>query len=747
MRRTVLISTTAIVVAFSSVAHGQDDVSAQGSADAIRLPTVSVIGTQDDADQLPGSGQILDTRDIREQNYDDVNRALRKVPGVYIREEDGFGLFPNISLRGVDGGRSAKVTIMEDGVLMAPAPYSAPAAYYRPTTGRMSGIEVLKGSSQIRYGPHTTGGVINYQSTEIPLVPSSGYVRSTYGSDRDLRSHMYYGGTAETGAGRFGYLLEGYFRNNDGFKTIDAAPDFTDRDRTGFTISEPMLKLSYEPRTSTYHRFELKLGHTDLDADETYLGLTEEDFAADPFRRYSSTRFDNIKTEQSRIHLRHTMAPTEWFSLTSTVYYNKFRRNWFKLHDVNGNNLSQALAGAGGGADLATLKGEAAGELRVRNNNRSYWSRGIQTQGQFDLQSGSLDHLVTLGVRYHQDQIRRFQRDDLFSQNDQGAIFDSQKGTPGDAGNRRQRTDALAVSLDDRITVGRWSFTPGVRYEHLDLETWEPGFEGEGTMDVWAAGGGVTYDATDRVRLFSGVHRGFSVPGPRAHIRSGLDEETSLAFEAGARYLDPVNAFRAEITAFRTDFNDLIVIDNIGGTGSGGTENVGDVVSQGVEVGAAYDPGQAFDLGFGIPSHLSFTFTDATIDGDSTSTDAESLFAGGRDGADVPYIPDYQISFGSGLEFDRWGVSFVATYVDEMFTSASNTSEQTDVNGVPDARFGKTDSHLVVDVSGRFEVINGVNLVGGVQNIFDREYVASRHPHGPRPGKPRFFWGGLEATF
>ena len=137
------LATTAIANEAAALASQNPDV----------LSQVLVVGQRDAAYRIPGSAHVVGTAEIRDLAYDDVGRALRRVPGVYIREEDGYGLFPNISLRGVDTSRSAKVPLMEDGILAAPAPYAAPSAYYSPTTGRMAGIEVLKGSSQIKVRP------------------------------------------------------------------------------------------------------------------------------------------------------------------------------------------------------------------------------------------------------------------------------------------------------------------------------------------------------------------------------------------------------------------------------------------------------------------------------------------------------------------------------------------------------------------------------------------------------------------
>lgn len=696
------------------------------------------------AERTPGSAQSVSTSEIREHAHDDVNRVLRKVPGVIIREEDGNGLFPNLSLRGVDTNRSSKVTIMEDGVLQAPAPYSAPAAYYSPTVGRMSGLEILKGSSQVQYGPHTTGGVINYRSTPIPHELTT-YLKGVYSEYNEYRLHFYQGNRIKTDLGHFGYVIETYGRHSDGFKEIDESSR-----STGFKHFEPMLKLSWEPNTDSRQIFEFKYGYTSLTADETYLGLTEDDFDDDPYRRYRATKEDQIRTKQYRTHLRHSIQASDTLKIDTTVYYNQFARNWFKLRNVNGASLSAALAGVGGGANLATLRGDAPGTWGYRHNNRDYYSWGVQSVLGKTFDGESIDQHVKFGMRYHEDQEKRFEQDQTFTVDGTGKIVSVSSAAPGGANDRQEETRAVATFLQDEIRAGAWSVTPGIRWERLrfNYANSKTGARDSGGLHLLSGGVGVTYDLDEETQIFGGFHRGASSPNPTAHLQDNIPEEKAYATELGVRYKRSDGALVLESTAFHTRFKDLLVVGNIGGGGSPVTESVGEADVMGLELSVTYDLGVARGWSFQNPYFLAATYTHAELRGDSRTSNEESIFAGGRDGNQVPYVPLYTISGGSGVQFARWGFEVTGTYVDEAFTTADNTSKQVNgVTGGPDARFGKTDNAFIVDVMANMKLRDRITLSGGIKNIGDREYVVSRHPEGPRPGKPRTAWLGLEFSY
>lgn len=718
------------------------------------LEEFAVIGSKDAAFELPGSAYYFDEEQLRMFNYADINQVLREVPGVYIRPEDGWGLFPNISIRGVGGNRSGKVTVMEDGILAAPAAYSSPAAYFTPAVARMSGVEVLKGSSQVKYGPQTTGGVINYISTPIPDQKTA-FGRFSYGSYNDYQTHVYTGTKEDVGFGQLGMLLEFYNRQTDGFKTLDStATSNNTGSNTGFNRKDYNFKLSLEPNWDKPNYFEFRIGYVDMDAAETYLGIATSDFNTSPLRRYAASRFDNIQSFRTGTHLRHFVELTPDSSLTSTVYYSKLNRNWYKLHDYNvgaGNTpLSQGLFA--GTAGYALLTGTGPGSYRIRANNREYVNYGFQTQYDQAFTTGELEHDLQLGFRVHHDSERRFQHQDTVTQNAQGEVVGFVRGVAGTQDNRQGDSLAFAFFAQDRIQYEDWAFIPGIRYERIYQRNRNympvPTTDEDTAYNVFAPGIGIEYQVAENISTFGGYYRGFSIPSPSGAV-GGVSPETSNAFELGVRYNDD-RGFRAEVIGFYTLFDNLLAQESIGG-GFGPTENIGKAFSRGFEALVGIDPARMTNQGFNTPISLAFTYTDARLSNDVTSNNPESPYAGGRKGSRLPYIPPVQVNLTAGVEYERVRGYVSLNWVASQWASAANTDAEIvpdgPAAGTPDARFGKINAYTTVDLSVYYRVWNDVELFAYAQNVFDESYIASRLPHGPRPGAPRMLGVGIQAKF
>ena len=154
-------------------------------AEEVSIEVVEIIGSQEDAKEIAGSASVITEEELEVYEYTDIHKILSNVPGVNFRPEEGYGLRPNISIRGTYADRSGKVTLMEDGVLIAPAPYASSSAYYFPTAGRIAGVEVLKGPAAITQGPYTIGGAINLISTPI-ADETGGLINQEIGQDLSL---------------------------------------------------------------------------------------------------------------------------------------------------------------------------------------------------------------------------------------------------------------------------------------------------------------------------------------------------------------------------------------------------------------------------------------------------------------------------------------------------------------------------------------------------------------------------------
>ena len=434
---------------------------------------VTVVGSRERAQGITGSAYFIGQEELEKFAYSDVQRIAREVPGVSIQVEDGYGLRPNISIRGVATERSGRITLLEDNVLIAPAPYSAPSAYYFPTAGRMYAFEVLKGPAAITQGPYTIGGALNMISTPIPQEPR-GMLMATGGTDATYRAHAHYGGKTSNG---FGFLLETHQWGSDGFQNIDRS----DGD-TGLRVEDYTLKFQYAPDDSR-HQFDFKFQYADQESEQSYLGLTDADFDLDAYRRYGVSELDNIETTHYQYIARYKLALTDAMSLTVTGYNNEHERNWFKTEglDADGSENAQAFQRVSWSNIIAALnRGEAAaglsparlqgildgevdtppGSIQLRSNAREYFSRGVQFTLVWSGEAGATSHDLELSVRYHEDEEDRLQRNSTYHQEDGNLVMDD-LGLLGNAGNRVQEAQAVAVHIYDRIEWGDWVFKPG----------------------------------------------------------------------------------------------------------------------------------------------------------------------------------------------------------------------------------------------------------------------------------------------
>jgi len=719
--------------------------SAASAQDAYQsLAPLTIVGSQEAAWLLPGSAAFLEAVEFRSRGHTNLRQVAARVPGVYVRDEDGFGNFPNISIRGVDGSRSQKVTIMEDGILTAPSPYAAPAAYYTPRSGRMAGIEFLKGSSQVRYGPQTTGGVVNFLSTPVP-ADSRFFSRSTYGSFNTLYNHTWYGNTVETEAGRVGYLLEFHGQTSDGFRDIDGGGA-----DSGFDLYEPMLKFFWEPATALRQRIELKAGFTHFDADETYTGVTEADLRQNPDRRYAGSRFDHIDSEHFRSYLKWVGEPSEALRLESAVYFNSFRRTWDKVNELSGpgvrTNVGQALMHA---PSVAVLQGLGAGNVITRAAFRDHESYGWQNQANIRFDTAELQHDVAVGLRVHRDQIRATDQNTAYASNLAGGFLPGVRG-PVNRGDSAAVT-ATAVYLEDNIRIGRFSVRPGVRYEWLEWDHWNRTTGSASGSEYLLMGGiGANYEIDDCNSLFGGIYRGASPSNPGGY-RQGTDSEKSTGIELGYRHRH--EATRWEIVGFHTEFRDLIAPEvGIGGGGVAPSRNAGGAVSWGFEALASHDLGHKAAHGFGIPVFASATYTNAEFKNISGARlgNAAGLFAGATNGDELPYIPEWKLAAGIGLNRELWSVTLDASFNSSTWGTGYNARPRVNDNGTPanqSAIDGKIGSLLLFDLNGHYQLTDNFRVVGGIHNLFDEREIISRAPLGPRANSPRMIYAGIEAEF
>lgn len=113
-----LVKSFSLMILFNEVIFGYA-VNAD-ELNTIELSTIdvkgksSILGSKKQQFKLPSSYNTIEQQELNDNHVMTTNEALRKIPGVVVRDEEGFGMRPNISIRGLNPTRSNKVMLLED---------------------------------------------------------------------------------------------------------------------------------------------------------------------------------------------------------------------------------------------------------------------------------------------------------------------------------------------------------------------------------------------------------------------------------------------------------------------------------------------------------------------------------------------------------------------------------------------------------------------------------------------------------
>jgi len=699
------------------------------------LPQVFVLGARDQLfSKTPGSVAYLDNTELTRLQPVSGNEIFRRVPGIHVVDEEGAGLRVNIGIRGLDPDRSRNVLMMEDGIPIALNPYGEPEMYYTPAIDRMSGVEILKGSGQILYGPQTIGGVVNY-ITAVPPVEEEIGIKLQGGQGGYLSALGSYGNTFD----KVGVQLNYLHKRADALGAAD------------FTINDVTAKIKFP--VSDKSTLGVKLALYNEVSNSTYVGITQPMFDQGGNDFTVLMPNDELDVNRYLLSFSHNYELSKSIDVQSTLYGYTTARNWrrqdYAYNTFTNGNPNPPPADWTGvvWGDESVPGGAIYLRNRTGNRDRQFEVVGWEQKLNYTKSFGAITNELTGGYRFLYER--------AYEQRINGSNASAQSGALVSDEIRTGKAWAFYV-LDKIILSKKWDIAPGVRGEFYNYEreilreaSVDVNQVAENSISEFIPGLGLNYRPNTNINLFGGIHRGYAPPRIKDAIDFSianpvlqLDAERSWNLEAGIR-TQLYKGLYAEITYFYMDFENQIIpsSQSVGGAGFGLT-NAGRTLHNGLEASINMNSREFFSSLWSANLDVNATYVNAVYNSDRlvVSGNDEINVKGNR----LPYAPRYTISTAFSMEAPfGTGLRLTHTAVGDQFADELNT-----VTPSNNGRIGKIASYGLLDAT-LYHKIPAINasLNLSVKNLTDERYMTTRRPEGIRVGLPRFITAGFEIKF
>ncbi len=389
--------------------------------------------------------------------------------------------------------------------------------------------------------------------------------------------------------------------------------------------------------------------------------MTRAQYEADPFQNTRPTDF--WKGHRTGIDLGYTNTLSANSEFEVLAYYNESSR-------------------------ASSLINAANTQLTVQP--RDYRVLGIEPRYTQRLHWGASVHDITAGYRFLRER-----------GNDRSYVVTRRTGVASATNRFDNATDAHAFYIDDRIAIGQWRITPGVRMEWIDMDRRQAG--GTATFssrnDKALPSLNIAYLLTPQLTVFGNYTTSF---GPVQNIQlnsqtasNPLNPEVAKTTELGARWQD--GALRAEVTVFKMRFDNQIL--QVPGITPPTFQNIGATDHKGVESALEYRFAEDSALA-GLELYANYTWTKAIQQ------------SGDNRGLDVPFYARDTDSVGARYALAGWTFNVSSTHQSGQYADAANTlAESADarVGRVPGVRLWNAQVAWQVPGLGDSEIALGVN--------------------------------------
>ncbi|MBV6288343.1 TonB-dependent Fe(3+) dicitrate receptor FecA [Pseudomonas aegrilactucae] len=669
-------------------AYTLQPLSQAASGAAVELGSSSVVGdwlgdaAQDNVFDHAGARDVIRREEFERTGATTAREVLNRIPGVNAPENNGTGshdMALNFGIRGLNPRLASRSTVLMDGVPVPFAPYGQPQLSFAPISmGNMDAVDVVRGGGAVRYGPQNVGGIVNFVTRAIPDAPTvkAGLQTQTSPSSSHdgfkSSANLLAGGTADNGLG--GALLYSGTRGGDW------------REHSDTQIDDLILKgkLQLDEANSLHAMAQYYEGEAQMPG-----GLSVADYDADP---YQSTRLqDKFWGRRTMVNVGYDYQEGErQFSVNS--FFTKTLRSGYL---VQNNSISLSP--------------------------REYWVRGIETRFTQGFALGDSHHEVGLGYRY----INEAGHELRYMEN----VSDDRLPTTASPNDRDTRgsTDAHALYLDDRIDIGRWTITPGIRYERIKSQQSNnlKRLDYKGDYNTALPALNVMYHLTDSWNLYANTEGSFGSVQysqmPNRVNKGEVKPEKARTWEVGTRY-DNGN-LQAEAGVFLINFDNQYESNQT-------TDDViarGETHHQGLESSVKYALDGLNPALAGFDVYASYAFVDATIREE-----------GPNRGNRVPFSSKHKGTLGVGYTEGPWQLNLDSTYQSSQFADNANTSAES-ANGAA----GRIPGYMLFSSRAGYDFgpqLSNLNVAVGVKNIFNHQYFTRSfddNNKGKYVGEPR----------